>query len=60
MCEPRNRDNGASDLWTLTAYYGVYADVKESMLRILEGCHLHPVTAAYIQQVARRPRNIPR
>ena len=20
MCEPRNRDNGASDLWTLTAY----------------------------------------
>ena len=21
MCEPRNRDNGASDLWTLTAYY---------------------------------------
>ena len=23
MCEPRNRDNGASDLWTLTAYYRV-------------------------------------
>ena len=22
MCEPRNRDNGASDLWTLTAYWG--------------------------------------
>ena len=21
MCEPRNRDNGASDLWTLTTYY---------------------------------------
>ena len=21
MCEPRNRDNGASDLWTLTAYW---------------------------------------
>ena len=20
MCEPRNRDNGASDLWTLKAY----------------------------------------
>ena len=20
MCEPQNRDNGASDLWTLTAY----------------------------------------
>ena len=20
MCEPRNRDNGASDLWTLTVY----------------------------------------
>ena len=23
MCEPRNRDNGASDVWALTAYrYG--------------------------------------
>ena len=20
MCEPRNRDNGASDVWALTAY----------------------------------------
>ena len=20
MCEPRNRDNGASDIWALTAY----------------------------------------
>ena len=24
MCEPRNRDNGASDLWTLTAYRGIH------------------------------------
>ena len=24
MCEPRNRDNGASDLWTLTAYYATW------------------------------------
>ena len=21
MCEPQNRDNGASDVWALTAYY---------------------------------------
>ena len=24
MCEPRNRDNGASDIWALTAYCGKY------------------------------------
>ena len=22
MCEPRNRDNGASDVWALTVYCG--------------------------------------
>ena len=27
MCEPRNRDNGANDLWTLTAYCFVLVGV---------------------------------
>ena len=31
MCEPRNRDNGASDVWDLTAYC----------------MHIYPVTAKY-------------
>ena len=31
MCEPRNRDNGASDVWALTAYYQTVAGVSFSL-----------------------------
>ena len=50
MCEPRNRDNGASDLWTLTAYNGQYVAISQQIVwnRIAMNCKekSHSVTRA--------------
>ena len=64
MCEPRNRDNGASDFWALTAYmwllrsYVALSGRLPRTSRIIEArtsrnCHVNPVTTK------RKPRPTP-
>ena len=50
MCEPRNRDNGANDLWTLTAYYGFRSFIQLFVL-------LHSIIVTTIVETLCQPRS---
>ena len=51
MCEPRNRDNGASDVWALTAY-GSFP--KDQVVAFLQDSHNIQSAKAPIQGVPKK------
>ena len=53
MCEPRNRDNGASDVWALTAYTKSYVALTGRLPRAPRNSHVDPVTTALREGVTK-------
>ena len=58
MREPGNHDNGASDVWALTAYYEVWVAITGVTCAYLNDCHMYTSYNSHVHHViTRRPRD---